>query len=73
MDTATASLQNKPLEETEEHLGDASPDAGWIQLALDIEGRHKKSKVFKYHFHYWQEHMESFHASVDVPKITCSM
>lgn len=33
MDTATASLENKPLKATEEPLDDASPVPGYNQLA----------------------------------------
>lgn len=36
MDTATASLENKPLKETEGPLDDDSPVPGYNQLAADM-------------------------------------
>lgn len=37
MDTATASLENKPLKETEGPLDDSSPGPGCYQLAAVIQ------------------------------------
>lgn len=36
MDTANASLENKPLKETEGPLGDSSPVSGYNQLAATM-------------------------------------
>ena len=46
MDTATASLENKPLKETEEPLDDASHGPGWLQLAAAMQ-RNQEQKLNK--------------------------
>lgn len=48
MDTASASLENKPLKETEEPLDDASHGPEWLQLASAMQGRQEqKQNKFK--------------------------
>lgn len=50
MDTATASLENKPLKETEAPLDDASPEPGCDQLPAAIKRKNKTKKR-----HYYQQ------------------
>lgn len=49
MDTATASLVNKPLKETERPLDDASPVPGCYQLAAHTKIKQEKINRFKQH------------------------
>lgn len=44
MDTATASLENKPLKETEGPLDDASPGPGYDELAAGMKRKTRKKK-----------------------------
>lgn len=42
MDTASASLENKPLKETEAPLDDASHGPGFYQLATGVRMKQRK-------------------------------